>query len=69
VKQTDVSYPRETAERRLHARPGELTLDELAERMSRLDVDDPVSVRDARPVRWSAVYYRGERLPQRPHSA
>jgi hypothetical protein len=69
VKTTDVSYPRDTAERRLHAKPGVLTLDELAEQMSLVNVVDPVSVRDARPVRYSAVYYRGRRQPQRPHSA
>jgi hypothetical protein len=66
---TDCSYPHDMAERKLGVQPGTLTLDQLAESVSRLEADDPVSVRDvtARPIRQSAVYYRGERQPQRPH--
>lgn len=69
LEDLDTSYPRESAERRLLVKPGRLTLDELAERMSRENTAEPVSVRDnnARPVTHSAVYLRGERLRQTPY--
>lgn len=71
-EQPDSSYPREYAERILNASPGMDSLDDLARRLS-AEVPEinevPVSVRDItqRPVKHSAVWYRGDRQPQRPY--
>lgn len=69
IKDWDVSYPRECAERKVGANPGALSLDELARRVSLANAEEPVSVRDihARPIRHSKVYLRGEEQPWEPH--
>lgn len=67
--QLDSSYPRESAERRLKVKSGRLTLDELAMRLSIIEPDDPLSVRDinTKPIKHSKVYFKGEATPDAPY--
>jgi hypothetical protein len=58
----DTSMPAEIAERRLNVKRGRYTLDELAERMSNQNPDEPISVREHRdrPIRHSRVFKAGK---------
>lgn len=70
MKDLDASYPRENAERRLRVKPGRLSLDELAQRLSvEHNPDEPLSVRDisAKPITHIRVYRNGETLSQQPY--
>ena len=65
----DASYAIDSAERLLGVKPGSLSLDELARRLSAIRPDELLSVREWRlsPVSHSKVYKAGEPTGARPY--
>lgn len=67
MSQPDSSFPRKMAERRLGARFGVLSLDDLAEKLSCIETEGPVSVRDEKSRQHSDVYFCGKKTGRQPY--